>query len=126
MSKVVLALVSVLEEVERLTRAGTTSLLYPLVSLAQTEKDEVSVLGVGSLLPHLQELYNYVDHTKDLLHNILAQAAVLLSSASPVKLSPGRLLVVWDCLAQLLSSIDGGDILPEADIVSNIIDKLER
>ena len=28
--------------------------------------------------------------------------------------------------AQLLSSIDGGDLLPEADIVSNIIDKLER
>ena len=28
--------------------------------------------------------------------------------------------------AQLLSSIDGGDVLPEADIVSNIIDKLER
>ena len=105
-SKVVLALVSVLEEVERLTRAGTTSLLYPLVSLAQTEKDESSVLGVGGLLPHLQELYNYVDHTRDLLHNILSQAAVLLApSASPVKLSPGRLLVVWGSLAQLLSSI---------------------
>ena len=28
--------------------------------------------------------------------------------------------------AQLLSSIDGGDVLPEADIVSNIVDKLER
>ena len=28
--------------------------------------------------------------------------------------------------AQLLSSIDGGDVLPEADIVANIVDKLER
>ena len=28
--------------------------------------------------------------------------------------------------AQLLSSIDGGDVLPEAEIVSNIVEKLER
>ena len=105
-SKVILSLASVLEEVERLTRAGTTSLVYPLVSVCQTDKQQDSKTAAGSLLQHLQELDNYVEHCRDVLDNLLSQTAVLLApSGSPVRLSPGRLVVVWDSLANLLTAI---------------------
>ena len=102
MSKVVLSLASLLEEVERLTTAGSSSLLYPLITFSLSDLEDMEDLqyGLAGLLPHLQEVNNYTDHTRDLLANLLSQLAALLAgSASPVKLSPGRLEVVWSSLA---------------------------
>ena len=105
-SKVVLSLVSVLEEVERLTRAGSSSLLSPLIAFSQSELEDQQAppTAAGRLLPHFHELNNYLDHSRDVMANLLSQLAVLLTGpASPVKLSPGRLEVVWTSLARLLS-----------------------
>ena len=104
----VLSLASVLEEVERLVRAGSTSLLYPLITFSQSDLTTTTRtserVAVGRLLDHFQELENYLDHSRDVLDNLLSQLAVLLAgSVSPVKLSPGRLEVVWAGLARLLS-----------------------
>ena len=113
MSKVVLTLASLLEEVERLTTAGSSSLLYPLITFSLSDPEDPQDLqtGLAGLLPHLQEVNNYTDHTRDLLANLLSQLAALLAgSASPVKLSPGRLEVVWSSLASLLALLTQLDL----------------
>ena len=123
MSKVVLSLVSVLEEVERLSRAGSTSLLYPLITFSECDLSSTTTtttdrIALGRLLGHFHEVANYVDHSRDVLDNLLSQLAVLLGGAvSPVKLSPGRLEVVWSSLARLLSVIAVLDLAVTSPVI---------
>ena len=121
MSKVVLSLVSVLEEVERLSRAGSTSLLYPLITFSESDLTTTTTtdrVALGRLLDHFQELTNYVDHSRDVLDNLLSQLAVLLGgTVSPVKLSPGRLEVVWSSLASLLSVLSLLDLAVTSPVI---------
>ena len=120
MSKVVLSLASLLEEVERLTTAGSSSLLYPLITFSLSDPEDPQDLqtGLAGLLPHLQEVNNFTDHTRDLLANLLSQLAALLAgSASPVKLSPGRLEVVWSSLASLLALLTQLDLAVSSSAV---------
>ena len=42
------------------------------------------------------------------------------------KIMPGESLISGVRLKQILDSLETGDLLPEADIVCNIVDKLER
>ena len=95
-SKVVLALAAVTEEVEQLTEAGSTRLLRPLLAFTETEAGDTEArLAVARLCPHLQHLLNFADHCKDVLQNLLSQLSVLLGGKdkSPVKLSPGDRII---------------------------------
>ena len=96
-SKVVLALAAVTEEVEQLTEAGSTRLLRPLLAFTEAEAGDTEArLAVARLCPHLQHLLNFSDHCKDVLQNLLSQLSVLLGGKdkSPVKLSPGDLIII--------------------------------
>ena len=97
-SKVVLALAAVTEEVEQLTEAGSTRLLRPLLAFTEAEAGDTEArLAVARLCPHLQHLLNFSDHCKDVLQNLLSQLSVLLGGKdkSPVKLSPGDLIIIF-------------------------------
>ena len=97
-SKVVLALAAVTEEVEQLTEAGSTRLLRPLLAFTDTEAGDTEArLAVARLCPHLQHLLNFADHCKDVLQNLLSQLSVLLGGKdkSPVKLSPGDRIILY-------------------------------
>ena len=104
-SKVSLALVTLIEEMKKLKDEGERSLVAPLLVYGEGEdctKDQNGCLMVGRMLSHFQHLACYIDHCKDVVSNLLLQMSVLLGSHSPIKLGLVRLMVVWEAPAQLL------------------------
>ena len=108
-SKVLLALAAILEEVEGLTREGGTSLLYPVVVFTDMDilKDQDDPkIAVGRLCKHFQHILNFADHCKDVLENLLSQLNVLLGSGkSPVKLTPVKLAWIWSVVGKFLGML---------------------
>ena len=104
-SKVALALVTLIEEMKKLEEEGERSLVSPLLVYGEGEdlsKDQNGCLMIGRMLSHFQHLACYVDHCKDVVSNLLLQMSVLLGSKAPIKLGLVRLMVVWETLANLL------------------------
>ena len=106
-----LALAAILEEVESLTREGSSSLLYPVVVFTDMDvlKDqEDPKIAVGRLCKHFQQILNFGDHCKDVLENLLSQLNILLGSGkekSPVKLTPVKLSWVWSLVGKFLGML---------------------
>ena len=106
-----LALSSILEEVEGLTREGSSGLLYPVVVFTDmdiiNDQDDPKI-AVGRLCKHFQNILNFADHCKDVLDNLMSQINVLLGSGkekSPVKLTPVKLNWVWSLVGKFLGML---------------------
>ena len=110
-SKVLLALAAILEEVESLTMEGSSSLLYPVVVFTDMdvlEDQDDPKIAVGRLCKHFQQILNFADHCKDVLENLLSQLNILLGSGkekSPVKLTPVKLSWVWSLVGKFLGML---------------------
>ena len=106
-----LALAAILEEVESLTREGSSSLLYPVVVFTDMdvlEDQDDPKIAVGRLCKHFQHILNFADHCKDVLENLVSQINVLLGSGkenSPVKLTPVKLTWVWSVVGRFLGML---------------------
>ena len=100
---------SITEEMENLTRDGSTILLHPIIAFNELDvgvKDDLKV-GVGRLCHHFQHLFNFTDHCKDVLHNLLSQLNAIISSknVSPVKITPSKLTYIWTIVGRFLSML---------------------
>ena len=110
-SKVLLALAAILEEVERLTKEGGSTLLHPILVFTDMDgikEQEDKKIGVGRLCKHFQDLLNFADHCRDVLQNLLSQLNVLLGAGkkkSPVKLSPVKLAWIWGVVGKFLGML---------------------
>ena len=119
-SKVALALVTLIEEMKKLEEEGERSLVSPLLVYGEGEdlsKDQNGCLMIGRMLSHFQHLACYVDHCKDVVSNLLLQMSVLLGSKSPIKLGPVRLMVVWETLANLLRVLSMLDVAVNTPLI---------
>ena len=108
-SKVVLALSTILDELETLTKEGSTDLIYPLLALTETDtgvSQEKQNVGIARLCTHFQKLLNFSDHCKDVLDNLLSQLEIILTKdKSPVKLTSNKLSTIWMMIGQFLSMV---------------------
>ena len=112
-SKVTLALVSLIEEMTKLKDEGAKSLVTPLLVYGEGEdcsKDQNGCLMIGRMLSHFQHIACYIDHCKDVVSNLLLQMNVLLGNQSPIKLGLVRLMIVWKTLSQLLGVLAMMDV----------------
>ena len=93
-----------------MTQDGSTNMLHPILAFNDTDlessSDQGGYVGVARLCSHFQHLFNFTDHCKDVLHNLLSQLNILMSKdQSPVKLTPNKLSCIWTSVGKFLSML---------------------